>query len=206
MANNWILRKEDKLFDPVSLKTLRTWVYENRVHGRDMVSSDGGKTWSLAERTPELMPFFSSQSATVSELTTGYVGKIERRRRSIEVIDMIPMIDMVFLLLIFFALTNTFEVQRFLELNLPKGSSGIELKKTERLTLSISKENQIILANEPIELAELEAKLKDVTKGDTDVTLVIEGDENVPHGRVVELMDAANGAGVKKILITVRKK
>ena len=47
MANNWILRKEDKLFDPVPLKTLRTWVYDNRVQGRDMVSSDGGKTWSL---------------------------------------------------------------------------------------------------------------------------------------------------------------
>ena len=206
MTNKWILRKEDKLFDPVPLKTLRTWVYENRVHGRDMVSSDGGKTWSLAERTPELIPFFSSQSSTVSELPTGYVGKIERRRRSIEVIDMIPMIDMVFLLLIFFALTSTFEVQRFLELNLPKGSSGIELKKTERLTLSISRENQIILENEPIELPELEAKLREVMIGDTEVTLVIKGDENVPHGRVVELMDAANGAGVKKILITVRKK
>jgi biopolymer transport protein ExbD len=206
MTNNWILRKEDKLFDPVSLKTLRTWVYENRVHGRDMVSSDGGKTWSLAQRTPELMPFFSSQSSTVSELPTGYVGKIERRRRSIEVIDMIPMIDMVFLLLIFFALTSTFEVQRFLELNLPKGSSGIELKKTERLTLSISGENQIMLENEPIELPELEAKLKEEMIADIEVTLVIEGDENVPHGRVVELMDAANGAGVKKILITVRKK
>jgi len=206
MTNKWILRKEDKLFDPVSLKTLRTWVYENRVHGRDMVSSDGGKTWSLAEKTPELLPFFSSQSSTVSELPTGYVGKIERRRRSIEVIDMIPMIDMVFLLLIFFALTSTFEVQRFLELNLPKGSSGIELKKTERLTLSISRENQIILENEPIELPELEAKLKEIMIGDTEVTLVIKGDENVPHGRVVELMDAANGAGVKKILITVRKK
>ena len=206
MTNEWILRKEDKLFDPVSLKTLRTWVYDNRVHGRDMVSSDGGKTWTLAERTPELMPFFSSQSSTVSELPTGYVGKVERRSRSIEVIDMIPMIDMVFLLLIFFALTNTFEIQRFLELNLPKGSSGIELKKTERLTLSISKENQITLENELIELPELEAKLKEVMIADTDVTLVIEGDENVPHGRVVELMDAANGAGVKKILITVRKR
>jgi len=205
MPNNWILRKEDKLFDPVPLKTLRTWVYENRVHSRDMVSSDGGKTWSLADKIPELIPFFSSQSTTVSELPTGYVGKIERRSRSIEVIDMIPMIDMVFLLLIFFALTNTFEVQRLLELNLPKGSSGIELK-TERLTLSISKENQITLENEPIELPELEAKLKEVMQGDTDVTLVIKGDENVPHGRVVELMDVANGAGVKKILITVRKK
>ena len=206
MTNKWILRKEDKLFDPVPLKTLRTWVYENRVHGRDMVSSDGGKTWSLADRTPELIPFFSSQSSTVSELPTGYVGKIERRRRSIEVIDMIPMIDMVFLLLIFFALTSTFEVQRFLELNLPKGSSGIELKKTERLTLSISRENQIILENEPIELPELESKLKEVMQGGTEVTLVIKGDENVPHGRVVELMDAANAAGVQKIMVTVSRK
>jgi len=206
MTNKWILRKEDKLFDPVPLKTLRTWVYENRVHDRDMVSSDGGKTWSLAERTPELIPFFSSQSSTVSELPTGYVGKIERRRRSIEVIDMIPMIDMVFLLLIFFALTSTFEVQRFLELNLPKGSSGIELKKTERLTLSITRENQIILENEPIELPQLESKLKEIMQGGTEVTLVIKGDENVPHGRVVELMDAANAAGVQKIMVTVSRK
>jgi biopolymer transport protein ExbD len=171
-----------------------------------MVSSDGGKTWSLAEKTPELMPFFSSQSSFVSEIPRGYVGKVERRRRSIEVIDMIPMIDMVFLLLIFFALTNTFELQRFLELNLPKGSSGVELKKAERLTLSINKENQIRLENEPIELPELESKLKEMMQGNTEVTLVITGDENVAHGRVVELMDAANGAGVKKILITVRKK
>jgi biopolymer transport protein ExbD len=206
MANDWILRKEDKLFDPVPLKTLRTWVYEKRVQGRDMVSSDGGKTWSLAEKTPELLPFFSSQSPTISELPTGYVGKVERRQRSIEVIDMIPMIDMVFLLLIFFALTNTFEIQRFLELNLPKGSSGIELKKTEKLTLSINTDNQITLENELIELSELEARLKAIMQADTDVTLVIEGDENVPHGRVVELMDAAHGTGVKKILITVRRK
>jgi biopolymer transport protein ExbD len=206
MTNEWILRKEDKVFEPVSLKTLRTWVYENRVQGRDMVSSDGGKTWSLAARTPELMPFFSSQTPAVSESPTGYVGKIERRRRSIEVIDMIPMIDMVFLLLIFFALTNTFEMQRFLELNLPKGSSGIELKKTEKLTLAINKDNQITLENELIELPELKAKLKAIMQQDTEVTLVIEGDENVAHGRVVELMDAANGAGVKKILITVRRK
>jgi biopolymer transport protein ExbD len=205
--NTWILRKDDKAFDPVSLRTLRTWVYEKRVQPRDMVSSDQGKTWSLAERTPELMPFFPSQSsATVSELPTGYVGKIERRRRSIEVIDMIPMIDMVFLLLIFFALTSTFEVQRFLKLNLPEGRSGVEVKPAERLTLSIDEENQILFENEVVQLNVLDDRLKAVVQGDTEVTLVIKGDENVPHGRVVELMDVANGVGVKKILITVSRK
>jgi biopolymer transport protein ExbD len=116
------------------------------------------------------------------------------------------MIDMVFLLLIFFALTNTFEVQRFMELNLPAGSSGAELKEMKRLTLSINDENQIILENEPIKPAQLAAKLKEAVRQSSEVTLVIRGDENVPHGRVVELMDAANGAGVKKIFITVRKK
>jgi biopolymer transport protein ExbD len=206
MNNEWILRREDKVFDPVSLKTLRTWVYDNKVHGRDMVSSDGGKTWTLAERTPELIPFFSYDTDTVSEIPRGYVGKIERRRRSIEVIDMIPMIDMVFLLLIFFALTNTFEIQRFLEMNLPKGTSGVTLQKAERLTLYINKENQIHFENEQIEVRELGQKLKDAMNDGAEVTLVIKGDENVPHGRVVELMDAANSAGVTKILITVRRK
>lgn len=206
MANQWILRKDDKAFDPVPLKTLRTWVYENRVQGRDMVSSDSGKTWSLAERTPELMPFFSSQGAPVSELPTGYVGKVERRRRSIEVIDMIPMIDLVFLLLIFFALTNTFEIQRFLELNLPEGRSGIEVENTERLTLSINEKNQILLENEAIQLKDLRDRLSAITQKNTGVTLVIKGDRDVPHGRVVELMDAANSAGVEKILITVSRK
>ena len=84
---------------------------------------------------------------------------------------MIPMIDMVFFAAIFFALTNTFEIQRFLELNLPKGSSGGHGKKRKRLTLSIDKDNQILLENEPIELADLQSKLKDVVQEDTEVTL-----------------------------------
>ena len=116
------------------------------------------------------------------------------------------MIDMVFLLLIFFALTNTFEVQRFLKLNLPKGISGIELKKTQKLTLYVSEDNKIFLGDERIGSQELVPKLRTAMQGDADITLVIKGDKNVPHGKVVELMDAAKGAGVKKIMITVSRK
>jgi len=206
MSNEWILRREDKLFDPVSLKTLRTWVYENRVHGRNMVSSDGGKTWTLAERTPELMPFFPSETSGVSEIPRGYIGKIERKRRSIEVIDMIPMIDMVYLLLLFFALTSSFEVQRVLELKLPKATSARELGRTETLTVHITKENQVFLEKEQVGLEELQSRLKKVMQDGGKVTLVIKGDEHVHHGKVVEVMDVANGVGVKKILITVTRK
>jgi len=58
----WPAGTAELAVDPVSLQILRTWVYENRVLGRDMVSSDGGKTWTLAERTPELIPFFPYQT------------------------------------------------------------------------------------------------------------------------------------------------
>ncbi|MFQ5484554.1 MAG: ExbD/TolR family protein [Desulfobacterales bacterium] len=206
MSNKWVLRQEDKLFDPVSLKTLRTWVYENRVSGRDMASCDGGKTWTLAERTPELIPFFPSETVAVSDIPRGYIGHIERKRRSIEVIDMIPMIDMVFLLLIFFALTSSFEIQRALELKLPKASSAVETGKTEKIELYINKENDVFLQNEHVKLGQLQSKLGKVVQDGAEVTLVIKADEHVYHGRVVEVMDIASGAGVKKILITVRRK
>jgi biopolymer transport protein ExbD len=206
MSDKWILRREDKLFDPVSLKTLRTWVYENRVSGRDMVSSDGGKTWSLVEKTPELIPFFPSATSAISEIPRGYIGKIERKRRSIEVIDMIPMIDMVFLLLIFFALTSSFEMQRVLEMKLPKATSGKELIKQETLTLVINKENKVFLDNEQVALEVLHSRLEKVIGDGTEVILVIKGDQHARHGRIVEVMDIANGVGVKKILITAKSK
>lgn len=205
MNVEYILRKENKVFKPVSLKTLRTWVYESRVGTEDMISADGGKTWTLAGKIPELTPFFPSQTPFLTEVTRGYSGKVERKRKSIEIIDMIPMIDMVFLLLIFFALTSTFEIQRVMEMNLPKATSGRQLQQQQTLTLYIKKDNQVLLENKPIDLQDLQGALHRTIQNSTGVTLVIKGDAQVPHGNVVQVMDIANTAGVDKILITVKK-
>ncbi len=64
----------------------------------------------------------------------------------------------------------------------------------------------MFLQNEHVELEQLKSKLGKVVQDGIEVTLVIKGDEQVYHGRVVEVMDIASGAGVKKILITVRRK
>jgi biopolymer transport protein ExbD len=172
-----------------------------------MVSTDRGKTWTLAGKIPELISFFPSQttSLSLSEVPRGYSGKTERRRKSIEVIDMVPMIDMVFLLLIFFALTNTFEIQRVMEMNLPKAESGTQLQKKQTLTLYIKKDNHMLLENIPIDLTELQTNLRQTVQESIGVTLVIKGDAQVPHGNVVSVMDIAHAAGVDQILITVKK-
>ncbi len=206
MNDAYILRKKDKVYKPVPLKVLRTLVYQRQVDPDDMISSDDGNTWTLAGKLPELIQFFPSHTPSLSlgEVPRGYGGKIERRRKSIEVIDMIPMIDMVFLLLIFFALTSTFEIQRVMEMNLPKAASGDQLQKKQTLTLTINSNGHITIEKKPVELQDLESMLNQSVLDSAGVTLIVKGDAQVPHGKVVQLMDIANTVGVKKILITVK--
>jgi biopolymer transport protein ExbD len=204
MKAKYILRKDDEVRETASLKTLRTWAHQNQVAASDMVSSDGGRTWTRAGKIPELIPFFPSDSPVKAELARGYSGKIERRRRSIEVIDMIPMIDMVFLLLIFFALTSTFEIQRVLEMTLPEAASGRRLGEEKTLVLYIKADRQVLLDDRPIALQDLKDELSSASAAGR-LTLVIRGEALAPHGSVVNVMDIAKSAGVDKILVTVRK-
>ena len=206
MNDAYILRKKDKVYKPVPLKALRTLVYQRQVDPDDMISKDDGNTWTLAGKLTELIQFFPSHTPSLSlgEVPRGYGGKIERRRKSIEVIDMIPMIDMVFLLLIFFALTSTFEIQRVMEMNLPKAASGDQLQKKQTLTLTINSNGHITIEKKPVELQDLESMLNQSVLDSAGVTLIIKGDAQVSHGKVVQLMDIANAVGVKKILITVK--
>jgi biopolymer transport protein ExbD len=204
MNTKYILRKGESFREATSLKTLRTWVHQNQVEASDMVSSDGGKTWARAGKLPELIPFFPADSAVKAHVARGYIGKIERRRKSIEVIDMIPMIDMVFLLLIFFALTSTFEIQRVLEMTLPDASSGRPMVEEKTLVLYIKADSQVLLADRPVALEDLKAELRSASAAG-NLTLVIRGDSMAPHGSVVNVMDIAKSAGVGKILVTVRK-
>lgn len=204
MKTNYILRKGDEVRETASLKTLRTWAHQNQVSASDMVSSDGGRTWTRAGKVPELIPFLPSDSSVMAAVARGYTGKIERRRRSIEVIDMIPMIDMVFLLLIFFALTSTFEIQRVLEMTLPEAASGRLLEEEKTLVLQVKADGRVLLADRPIALQDLKGELSGASAAGR-LTLVIRGDSLAPHGSVVEVMDIAKSAGVNKILVTVRK-
>ncbi len=59
---------------------------------------------------------------------------------------------------------------------------------------------------EQVELEGLQSKLEKAIGDGTEITLVIQGDQHARHGKIVEVMDIANSAGVKKILITARGK
>ena len=123
-----------------------------------------------------------------------------RQKRFIKpVINLAPIVDVLFLLLIFFMVTSTFVEQPNIKLELPS-TRHYEATKVERMVLTISRDGQLFIQDEPVEKRYLEKELRRVILDTGDEVLVLKADKWVPYGVVVEIMDDARGAGFKKII------
>jgi len=109
------------------------------------------------------------------------------------------MVDMLFLILLFFLVTSSFIEQPNIKLELPSTKYASTSKLEER-TLTISQDGKLFFQNEPVERKELIAVLKNAFSKQDDKTLVLRADKNVAYGAVVDIMDAAKGAGLRRIV------
>jgi biopolymer transport protein ExbD len=128
--------------------------------------------------------------------------RLEKGRRRKALINVTSLIDVVFLLLIFFVVTSTFLERPGIDLSLPEaGSSASEVAE---VSVRIAADGGLYVDASPVspeELAQvLEARLREA--GTTEVTL--EADRRVPHGRVVAAMDAARKAGATGLVVATR--
>ncbi|MFQ5862828.1 MAG: ExbD/TolR family protein [Candidatus Brocadiales bacterium] len=122
-----------------------------------------------------------------------------RTRRAISYgINITSLIDIIFLLLIFFVVTSTFVEHPNIKLDLPSASYA-ETSKFEGLTLTITREGRLFLGMQPIGITELEAVLRSKVTVTGDAALVLRADREVPYGIVVAVMDVARGAGLRRI-------
>jgi len=117
-------------------------------------------------------------------------------------IDIAPLIDMVFQLLIFFMLTSSFVIQPGIKVNLPKAITS-EVVKFENIELVISAENVTYLAGKVITMAELKPLLKQVAERKQSV--LIKADRRASLGRVVEVWDMCRDLGVSQVNIATNQ-
>jgi biopolymer transport protein ExbD len=122
-------------------------------------------------------------------------------------ISIAPLIDILFLLLIFFMVTSHFDISSGVRINLPKVTKRIMGEEDEnRVTLIIDKSAQIYLEGEKIEQEELKGLLEERVKEEGLLNLVLHADKDVSHGTVVGIMDLAKSAGISSIIIAARWK
>lgn len=130
-----------------------------------------------------------------------FKGRMELEH-GLKQIDIAPLIDIVFQLLIFFMLTSSFVMQPGIKVNLPKALTS-EVVKLENVEVLITSENVIYLNGRVVNTQELKSILK--TAGKRSQTILIKADKHASLGRVVEIWDLARDMGVTQINIATNE-
>ncbi|MFP4408777.1 MAG: ExbD/TolR family protein [Alkalispirochaetaceae bacterium] len=110
-------------------------------------------------------------------------------------VDLIPMIDVVFQLVVFFMLSSTLATTAGISLALPSSETASEMV-TSNFTVSIVSEERIYLNGEPFNLPELEAELSESAEDDASISAVVEADAGVPYQLVITVLDVLRRNGL----------
>ena len=120
---------------------------------------------------------------------------IRKRSRSGGGIDVSPMLDMVFILLIFFIVTSTFTRETGVDVTKPKASTAKELAK-ESILIGVTRQGTI---------QTLQTVLRQMMAEAPDRPVIIVSDRDAPNGVVVDILDECNLAKVRKVSISANK-
>lgn len=113
-------------------------------------------------------------------------------------LDLAPLIDVVFLLLIFFMLTSSFIFQPGIRVNLPKAVTS-EVLHRDVLVVTISKDNKVYLNERPIEGEELVSRV--TMAANDDQPILIKADKDASLGEIIKIWDICRQVDVKQINI-----
>ncbi len=115
-------------------------------------------------------------------------------------INITSLIDVIFMLLMFFVVTSSFLEKPGIKLELPSAKSS-ETVRIEKYILYVSADGNFSLNNENVKEDELQAKIAAALPSMAEGTLTLYADKQTQHGSVVRAMDAARLAGVKKLVV-----
>lgn len=120
-------------------------------------------------------------------------------------INIVPFVDIILVVLIIFMVTTPLIMKPSINVNLPKAGAGDETTPSE-LSISISADGSLALNGKPSDEAGINTYAQELAAKRPDVQAIISADKDVPHGRVVGIIDAVKSGGVKKFAITIDKK
>jgi len=113
-------------------------------------------------------------------------------------INITPMLDLAYVLLVIFILLTTASVQG-MRVDLPKASSAQSLAVPKTKVISVSNDGQVFLDAVPVSLAELERRLRDAKASSPDLPVILKGDRGVQYEKIVAVLDLVSRVGVSSI-------
>ena len=118
--------------------------------------------------------------------------------------DLTPLIDVVFLLLIFFMLTTSFvNLENRVKINLPAGDFAAA-EPSKNITVTITENNTIYFNGKLIDPLKLTESVAAQLKNEPEKIVILEADKNVLHGKVIRIMDLIKKGGADRIAIATK--
>ncbi len=127
--------------------------------------------------------------------------KFQSKRREAARMDVTPLIDIIFQLVLFFMVSTTFVSSPGIEVNLPRSSAETLLKEQEDLHIWVTDAGAVFVDKKAVDFDELERILSQRAVRDPSTLVIIEADTEVEHGRVVGVMDLARTVGLERLAI-----
>ncbi|MEF1256546.1 MULTISPECIES: biopolymer transporter ExbD [unclassified Vibrio] len=131
------------------------------------------------------------------------LGRRQQRQEEAQV-DLTSMLDIVFIMLIFFIVTSSFVRESGVEVNRPTASNVVSQKEVG-IFVAITSANDIYIDKRVVDVERVQATLEHLMLDKPDASLVIQADEHAYSGTVVKVMDAAKSAGVRNIALAAEK-
>jgi len=131
--------------------------------------------------------------------------QFEGRRRTSHIPNLTPLIDIVFLLLVFFMLTSHFVRDEVINIDLPEADSGDTLDEPQQIEVIINEAGEYLIDSEMIPLDNLEAILHNKLADQEEKVVRIRGDKQVDLGIAIGAFDAARKAGASGVdIVTIQ--
>jgi biopolymer transport protein ExbD len=121
------------------------------------------------------------------------------------VIDMTPMIDIVFIMLIFFIVTTSFVRESGIDINRPIAKSSEAKSKGSNILVAINQNEQIWIDKREVDLRAVRANIQRLSMGEDEVTVIIQADSSAKTGVLISVMDQIKMAGIESISIATKK-
>jgi biopolymer transport protein ExbD len=136
--------------------------------------------------------------------------RFRRHNKILFSMESVAITDIIMNMFIFFFITFSF-LATFNKLNegqvdvtLPKAVSAAPQPEKRGITVNLTKEGGLFFEKEPVTLEQLKAQLEKEKATGAEITVIVRADKEVPHGRVVEVMDLARTEGLNKLAIATQ--
>jgi biopolymer transport protein ExbD len=217
---NWILRKrgDGRSFGPLDDDALRRWAWDGLIDPDDELSDDDGSTWGRAGAAAVLESFLREQARLPVLVEAATIPlTAQRRRRKGSLLDLTPLVDCVFLLLIFFFVATTFDAGSAsvaagsesgsdvigLDVSTPKVDDRPEKTPPvpRQVHVVVTESGIIAVDGRQVSLSSLAKTIRSLRSQHDEITAIVLADSQVKYGQIARVVAAIEAGGVERVLI-----